>query len=138
MHNEGHQIGNHSFSHSNFFGFFSSKNIEKELRQTASAIQSITGEDSRIFRPPFGITNPEIKKALHILGYTLIGWRVRTYDGTIKSEKLILRNATQHLKSGDIVLFHDNYPQIPNVLEQFLIHLADRGFQSVRIDQIHI
>ncbi len=137
MHAEGHQIGNHTFSHSKFFGFFSSKKIMVEIQETSNAIASITGTSDTIFRPPFGITNPEVAEAVKLLDFTLVGWSVRTYDGTLRNKKKILSNAIRNLKSGDIVLFHDNHEQILEVLEQFLIHVSIAGLKPVRIDELN-
>jgi peptidoglycan/xylan/chitin deacetylase (PgdA/CDA1 family) len=134
MHDEGHLICNHTYSHSNFFGFFSTKKIIEEIKNTANLISGIIGEENKLFRPPFGITNPYVTSAIKVLGYTVIGWNKRTYDGSLRDQKKILANATKDLKSGDIVLFHDNHHQIIEILEVFLKHISEKGLTSERVD----
>src|SRR5690606_40830514 len=65
---EGHTIGNHSYSHSKNFGFFSSEKVIAELNKTNSVLKEIIGKELKLFRPPFGVTNPNIKKGLKNTG----------------------------------------------------------------------
>lgn len=116
--NEGHTIGNHSFSHSIYFDFFSSKKIIDELEKTNQLIKNVTGEDCKIFRPPYGVTNPNISKAVKILNLQIIGWNIRSLD-TVKSKKTVLKRL-QKSKNGDIILFHDTQKQSPEILDEFL------------------
>lgn len=77
---EGHSIGNHSYSHSKNFGFFSTRKIVEELQKTNTLLETITGKEIKLFRPPFGVTNPNIKKALRQTHHLSIGWSKRSYD----------------------------------------------------------
>ena len=59
---EGHIIGNHSFSHHTFFDFFSSGKMLNDMIQMNQLVKDITGLRPRFFRPPYGVTNPNLKK----------------------------------------------------------------------------
>ncbi len=87
IHDEGHLIGNHSFTHSGWFDLFSANRIKSELIQTEMLIQETTGITTKLFRPPFGVTNPNLRKALTKLNLISIGWNVRSFDTSIKDEK---------------------------------------------------
>jgi peptidoglycan/xylan/chitin deacetylase (PgdA/CDA1 family) len=50
-------------------------------------IQETTGITTKLFRPPFGVTNPNLRKALTKLNLISIGWNVRSFDTSIKDEK---------------------------------------------------
>ncbi|NPA68249.1 MAG: polysaccharide deacetylase family protein [Chlorobi bacterium] len=115
---EGHTIGNHSFSHSYFFDFFSTKKIIKELEKTNIIIEKLTGENCDIFRPPYGVTNPNIAKAVKILNLRVAGWNIRSLD-TVKNKKQVLKRLKK-AKPGDIVLFHDTKKDTPEILNDFL------------------
>ena len=106
MHEEGHLIGNHSFSHKWTVGFKSTSSIAKEIRRTNAIISNITGEEVRFFRPPFGVTNPNIAKALDKIGMKSIGWSIRSLD-TILSTRSIMRRIKKGLSQGSIILLHD-------------------------------
>lgn len=133
---KGHTVGNHSYSHSNNFGFFSSKKVINELEQTDALIKKYSGKKSSFFRPPFGVTNLHIKKALNKTKHYTIGWNIRSFDTAIQSEDKILKRIKIRLKPGCIILLHDTSQKTVNVLEQLLIHLDRENFQPVTVDQL--
>lgn len=133
---EGHTIGNHSYSHSKNFGFFSSEKVALELKQTNSILKEITGKELKLFRPPFGVTNPNIKKALKKTGLFSIGWSKRSLDTTNLSEEKILKRVISNLKKGDIILLHDSSAKTVAVLEQLLLFLQSHELQSVPVDRL--
>lgn len=133
---KGHTVGNHTYSHANSFGFFSSGRVVSELRQTNELIEKITTLRPNLFRPAFGITNPSIKKALHLTELKSIGWNKRSFDTTHLSEKTVLKRITNNLSKGDIVLLHDSSQKSINVLEQLLLFLQTNNIESVTVDQL--
>ncbi len=118
IHDEGHTIGNHSFSHSFYFDFFRTKKVIAELEKTNTLIKNITGKECKIFRPPYGVTNPNIAKAVKKLNLQLIGWKIRSLD-TVKNKKTVLKRL-EKAKPGDIILFHDTKKHTPEILDEFL------------------
>ncbi len=133
---EGHTVGNHTYSHSNAFGFFGSKKVLAELQKANAVIKKITGKEMRLYRPAFGVTNPKIKKALAINGMQPIGWSVRSLDTTDRSQDAVLKRVTSNLAKGDIVLLHDTSIKTVAVLEQLLLFLQQKKMRSVTIDQL--
>lgn len=136
IYEEGHLIGNHGFSHSSAFPLFSPSKIRKELRVTCEKIEAITGEKNLYFRPPFGVTNPLISKALQGLNLITIGWTVRSLDTIIKDPEKVIKRVTEPLKPGKIVLLHDTTPDILLILEKTLEYCKERGWKAVRVDQL--
>lgn len=134
--NEGHIIGNHSFSHSNYFDFFSSKKMTEELIKTEDIIFQTIGKKVTYFRPPYGVTNPALKKAVNKMNYTVIGWSLRSFDTKYKDPAKILSRVTKKLKSGDIILFHDINPEIINVLLSFIKYALSNNYKFVRLDKL--
>ncbi len=134
--NEGHIIGNHSYSHSNNFGFFSSKKIIKEINMTNKLIFNFLNVNCNLFRPPFGVTNPAIKNAIKHTKHIVIGWNVRSLDTKIKEPKEILKRITKNLKSGDVILLHDTNKRTVVVLEQLLLFLQKHHFETITVDEL--
>lgn len=134
--NEGHLVGNHTFSHSLWFGFYSAKKLIHELTQTEELMVATTGQRVNFFRPPYGITNPLIGTAVDKLNYVVIGWSIRSLDTLLKNEQKILNRVTRHLKSGDIILFHDTHPRIITILREFLKYTSDHGFTVVGLNEL--
>jgi peptidoglycan/xylan/chitin deacetylase (PgdA/CDA1 family) len=130
---EGHIIGNHTFTHSNNFGFFKTEAVLDELRKTNATIQSITGLDVKLFRPPFGVTNPRMKKVLSSIQLQSIGWSIRSLDTTSKTEDSIIRKIQKNLKKGDVVLLHDTSAKSLKILEQLLEFMKEQQLKSVTI-----
>ena len=136
IYKEGHQIGNHSYSHSNSFGFFSSKKVKKEIQKTDTLIEQITTKKNQYFRPPFGVTNPHIAKAIKQTKHKVIGWNIRSLDTVIEDENKILERITKKLQSGSIILLHDTSDKSLRVLEQLLLTLQQKNFQSVTVEKL--
>ena len=92
IHQKGHLIGNHSYYHKNIFPFTFPKKMKEEIIKTQIEIKKITGGQNVYFRPPFGVTNPNIAKAVEILQLETIGWSIRTYDTMITNPGKIIQN----------------------------------------------
>jgi peptidoglycan/xylan/chitin deacetylase (PgdA/CDA1 family) len=133
---EGHIIGNHSYSHSNFFDFYPSKRVIKEVLQADNMIAQHIDKTPLFFRPPYGITTPNIAKAFKTLNHTTIGWSLRSLDTVIKDENMLLKRVKKKLKKGDILLFHDHLECIPAFLELFLKYVLKEGYTIVPVDQL--
>ena len=74
---EGHLIGNHSHTHSGLFPLYGLSKMKKDLQTCQCELERVTSQPVSLFRPPFGVTNPTIAKAVRQLGYTPIGWSIR-------------------------------------------------------------
>ncbi|OQX75705.1 MAG: hypothetical protein B6D61_09925 [Bacteroidetes bacterium 4484_249] len=103
INSEGHIIGNHSMSYSKKFGFYSASKLIGNLKQTEQLIYEITKNKTKYFRPPFGVTNPSVKKAVLKLDYSVIGWRFRFSDKRLDSIKFLER-IHKKIKNGDIII----------------------------------
>lgn len=128
---EGHVIGNHTFSHSNLFPMFRPSIIKKELIDTQNLINQIDPENKKLFRPPYGVTNPLIYFGLRGLNLNVIGWNNRSLDTTQRSENEVFHRITRNLKAGDIILLHDTSKNVIGVLKQLIPHLKDNNLTSI-------
>ncbi|MFD2822396.1 polysaccharide deacetylase family protein [Lacinutrix iliipiscaria] len=133
---ENHTVGNHTYSHTNSFGFLSTKKVVSELQQTNTIIKNQTGLDAQLYRPAFGVTNPRIKRALKITGLQSIGWNKRSLDTRNLSKEIILKRITKNLKKGDVILLHDTSEKTIAVLEQLLLFLQRQKIEAVTIDTL--
>lgn len=133
---KGHSIGNHSYSHSRLTGFFSPGKMKREIEKADSVLQKITGKKMKMYRPPFGVTNPNIKKALLQTSHNPIGWSRRSLDTTPLSAEKIFRRITKNLRKGDIILLHDQNLKALAVLERLLLFLKTQNLQPVSVDRL--
>jgi peptidoglycan/xylan/chitin deacetylase (PgdA/CDA1 family) len=133
---EGHVVGNHTYTHDEKFGFFKTKNVIAELLETNTIIKKLTGLETKLFRPPFGVTNPRIKKAIFGTDLQSIGWSVRSLDTTSKSSRSIIKSIQKKVKKGDVILLHDTSSKSIEVLEQLLVILKEKQMESVTVSTL--
>jgi peptidoglycan/xylan/chitin deacetylase (PgdA/CDA1 family) len=136
INNEGHIIGNHSYSHSNFFPVKPVLAIRQELTKTRKIIEDLTQKPNLYFRPPFGVTNPLIKKALKGLNFKVIGWNIRSFDLSNDSSEKIAKRIISKLRGGDIILLHDTSRQVLPVLVRLLEHFNENGWKVVSLEDL--
>jgi peptidoglycan/xylan/chitin deacetylase (PgdA/CDA1 family) len=133
---EGHTVGNHTYTHQPKFPMFSKHAIIKELKVTNEMIQLHSGMVAKFFRPPYGVTSPKMAKAITDTGYTVIGWNIRSLDAVIKDENKIVNRIKKRLKPGSIILLHDTSQKTVNVLEQLLVLLQQDNYKMVTVDHL--
>lgn len=133
---EGHTVGNHSYSHAKNIGFFSSKSIQRELETCNQAAKSIANIEMKLFRMPFGICNPNIRKALQKTELQPIGWSIRSFDALFSSPDFIFKNIQKKIQPGDVILLHDNQKHTPEILERLLILLQEKSLKSVTVNHL--
>ncbi|MGC4034529.1 MAG: polysaccharide deacetylase family protein [Chitinophagaceae bacterium] len=136
VHSAGHIIGNHSYSHDTWFDLFSATKMHDDLQAMDEAMYKAIGLKPKLFRPPYGVTNPNLKKAVNRGNYISVGWNIRSLDTVITDEQKLLIKVTKALKPGAIVLFHDTGKAIPAILPAFIKTARDKGFEIVRLDKL--
>lgn len=131
----GHEIGNHSATHPDMTGLTSEK-ISSELKDTSDVIKKITGQKTTLFRPPFGAYDNHVIETCEAEGYKVIQWSVDSLDWKDISTEQIVERVTRNVKSGDIILFHNNAERVSEYLPLVLKSLQDQGFQIVPVGQL--
>lgn len=135
IYKRGHLIGNHSYRHQNNFPILSTNSIEKELQDCNQIISDIIGLTPLFFRPPFGVTNPRIARAVKRLNLVTVGWSLRTFD-TSKPPSKVIRKIKKTLSGGDIVLLHDNHKGVLEILDFLIPYAHQNGLKIVRPDEL--
>lgn len=133
---EDHIIGNHSYTHHFFFDLFSSKKMLNELKMTDRITEKLTGLKLKLFRPPYGVINPNLRKAIQEGDYIPVGWNVRSMDTTINDEKKLLSKVMRSLKPGAVYLFHDTCQSTLSMLPEFIKGVRENGYEIVRLDKM--
>lgn len=127
---EGHLIGNHTYSHIPQNCFASTAVMTQEIQQTDALLAQL-GIVTPYFRPPYGVTNPHIAKAAKRMGKIVVGWDIRSLDTVIKDETRLWSRVVSKLNQGNIILMHDTSERTLHVLEQLLKYLKANDYQVV-------
>lgn len=137
MLDEGHMIGNHSFTHLDLA--LAGADIDGELDQTQDAIAAATGFTPCLMRPPFGRTSPRLSSALAGRSLTPIIWNVNPVDyqrpGTAKIKQRMLKQANP----GGIIVDHDgggNRSQTVAAMGPVIKALKARGYKFVTVTSL--
>lgn len=133
---EGHLIGNHSYSHDKGIGFFSTLKVVQEIQKNDLVIEKYLGRKTQLFRPPFGVTNPRFARAIKQTGHFVIGWNNRSLDTVIDDDNKILKRITEKINPGGIVLLHDTSSKTTRVLEQLLLLLQTENYIVTPLDEL--
>ena len=129
---EGHEIGNHSWSHVPF-PRLSEAQIMAELENTNAAILAATGGyEVSIFRPPFGSYSPRVAS---IVPYAPVYWDLDPNDWESTSSAEIAR-LVGRAKPGMVVLLHSFSGASLRALPQIIKTFRARGFRMVTISEL--
>ena len=134
---EGHIVANHTYSHSGLFPLSSGEIVMQELQRCNDSIKSAVGRSPMLFRPPFGVTNPIIGRAVNAVGLRTIGWSIRSLD-TVKGESrdAIRRKVVAKIHPGAIILLHDRCEDADKLLESIIVSAREQGYDFVGLDKM--
>ncbi|SNT64558.1 endo-1,4-beta-xylanase [Asanoa hainanensis] len=118
-------VGNHSWNHAHMTTMSQSQ-MQSDLSQASSAIQSATGVRPQLFRPPYGETNGTLQSVASSLGMRQIIWDVDSQDWNGASVAQIVSNASR-LQAGQVILMHDGIQNTRDAIPQIMANLTSRN-----------
>jgi peptidoglycan/xylan/chitin deacetylase (PgdA/CDA1 family) len=134
---EGHEIGNHTMTHPLNITRLSREKLEEEVGGTAKLLEDIAGYHSRLFRPPGGNTNPEIKQFLYDhYGYSTILWSVDPNDWKRPGVSVVAHRLIAGARDGGILLCHDIHAPTIAAMPETLDTLLAKGYHFVTVSQL--
>ena len=130
----GHEIGNHSFSHSNFDELTPELALH-EIVQADEMIRSNLGISSRVFRPPWGRLTPDVSGAILDAGFDIILWSVSVRDWEGPDAEGVAGRLLGGAHDGGIVALHDRVEWNPDVLDRIVPALRADGYDFFPISE---
>ena len=135
--NEGHQIGNHSYSHQRMI-FKTPSFIKKEVEKTDDLIRNVGYKGEIDFRPPNGKKIVGLPYYLSKHNKDTITWNIEpdtvSTDVTDKNEYV-----KENVTPGSIILLHPMYDKTGEeiqVLEGIIESLSNKGYKFVTINEL--
>lgn len=132
MQQEGHLIGNHTYSHIQLNGC-NREEYKRELLKTAEVVEQITGETVSFVRPPYGIWDKTLEKELLMLP---VFWNVDPKDWCCDNADTIVQRIVSQAEEGDIILMHDYYASSVEAALRIVDVLQEKGFVFVTVDEL--
>lgn len=132
MQEEGHLIGNHTYSHIQL----TRGNREKfkgELKKTNEIIEEITGQGVTYVRPPYGSWDKSFEKELNMIP---VLWSIDPLDWCCDDAACVVRKVESAAEENAIILLHDSYPSTVTAALQIVDDLQKQGYVFVTVEEI--
>ena len=137
---EGHTIGNHTYSHPDMSKISDEESFKKELQSLESLYKETTGQELlKIYRPPQGkycVSNLEMADKL---GYKTIFWSlayVDWYENKQPTKEEAFNKLLKRIHPGAIVLLHSTSKTNGDILDELLTKWEDMGYSFGEIKDL--
>ncbi len=131
MSDEGHLIGNHTYTHVELEKI-SEQEQKEEILKTNEMITNITGKSVEFIRPPFGSYNRD----RNTFGMYVVLWDVDPRDWCIYDVNQVVESVVNEVEDGDIILFHDIFESSVEAALKVIDELKSRGYEFVTVEEI--
>jgi peptidoglycan/xylan/chitin deacetylase (PgdA/CDA1 family) len=129
-------LGDHTWSHAYLPGL-TAGSMANEIASAQNAIEKAGGRPVTLFRPPYGARDTAIDLEAKSLGMLEVLWSIDSLDSQGADWNGITREVLNNVRTGSIVLFHENRGQTIRALKfNILPALRRRGFKTVTIPQM--
>lgn len=140
--NEGHVIGNHTYSHPNLTEESDLGTLEREVSRTEDALNDIIGYRTKLFRPPYGFLYNELVEKLRDMNYNVIAWSVDSLDWQEDPVEEIASRVLDNVENGSIILMHDGADSVGDrtntieSLKKIIPTLQEQGYEFVTVPEL--
>ena len=133
MSNEGHLIGNHTYTHIDLkrTGFSKAK---QEIEKTNECIKAITGKSPKYIRPPYGDWD---KRLLEETDMSIVLWSVDPEDWKDQNANIVAKRIIKNTKPGDVILLHDIFKTSVDAALIVIDELQSKGYRFVTVDKMN-
>lgn len=143
MADAGHEIGNHSYSHTTL-RFLKNEDITREIRTGSEVVEKITRARPRFFRTPGGRFTRRILNLAAAENLINVGWSINARDyvaanGDIPNKMPVreqIKKIVAECQNGDIILMHNGGQTTSNILPLLIKELKDKNFRLVTLGQL--
>lgn len=132
MEASGHEIGNHTFSHSDLTTLDQAQ-IQQEIKKTEAELEKILPDyHMKYVRPPYGRYTEQVEDEID---RSLMLWTIDSGDWNKPDTDNIYAAVIGNIQHRDIIVFHDDNTQTVQVLEKIIMELKRREVQFATVSQ---
>ncbi|OXM85076.1 delta-lactam-biosynthetic de-N-acetylase [Paenibacillus rigui] len=139
MVDEGHLVGNHSWSHPDM-SQISNARLKEELDKVKVEVSTLTNQkEMHYLRPPRGIFNERILSESKQLGYTSVFWSVAYRDWDTKVQRgagFAYDSVMSQLHPGAVILLHSVSKDNADALGKIIAGARAKGYEFKSLDQL--
>jgi peptidoglycan/xylan/chitin deacetylase (PgdA/CDA1 family) len=130
--NDGHELANHTYSHSNL-NELSAEQVLEEINQTEAIVQRLTNQSTKPWlRPPFGSRSEESIRVAYEAGWSTVIWSGSTNDWQQDSTSDdMLQTLLAGAYPGAILYSHTYRADIPYTVDRFIAEMHQQGYAFV-------
>lgn len=132
MHDEGHLVGNHTYSHMQL-RHDNREEYKEELILTNEVLKEIIGEEIIFVRPPYGSWDKRFEEELNMIP---VLWTVDPLDWCSGNVQCIVQNTICDVEENDIILMHDYFETSVTAALKIVDKLLEEGFVFVTVEEI--
>lgn len=132
MSDEGHIVGNHTYSHIDLKRTDYAK-AKEEIEKTNECIKKVTGKTPKYIRPPYGDWDDRL---LEETDMSIVLWSVDPEDWKDQNAEIVARRVIKSTKPGDVILLHDIFKTSVEAALIIVDELQKKGYEFVTIDKI--
>lgn len=132
MKEDGHLIGNHTYSHVQL-NTLSCDAAIREVQKTDDVIRDIIGEETEYLRPPYGECAEKMKQELNKF---IVLWDVDPLDWSVQNTDTVVNNVLSKVKDGDIILLHDIYDTSVDAALRIVDALQKDNYEFVTVEEL--
>lgn len=132
MYEEGHLVGNHTYSHVQL-GENNREAFKAELIRTNELLSGITGEEPQYVRPPYGSWDKSFETELMMIP---VLWTIDPMDWCSSDVNGIVRKVTKKAQENAVILMHDEYKSTVTAALEIVDILQKQGYEFVTVDEI--
>lgn len=132
MDEEGHQLGIHSYSHAKLTDL-NNADFAAEVDRTRTVLKNAVGHNDFLLRPPYGMTDPGVTRRA---GAPIILWSIDPQDWGDRNADREVAQVVSEAKDGDIILFHDIYPESVEAALRVIDTLHEEGFYFLTVSDL--
>jgi len=135
MAGEGHEIGNHTYSHADLTKLSTTK-VKDEIKRCQDIVFEAVGYRPRFFRPPYGAANLTTMSILSRHNLSAIFWSIDPQDWRGGSQEVIVADISSHLENGSIILLHELSPNTSQSIPGIVKAVREKGFEFVTLSEM--
>ena len=140
MAEEGHTVGNHTYSHPDMSAIADAESFRQELEKNEALYREVTGQEMpKLYRPPQGKFCESNLRMAQQLGYRTVFWSlayVDWYQDDQPTKEEAFAKLLPRVHPGAVVLLHSTSSTNAAILDELLTRWEELGYSFGRLEEI--